>query len=138
MNNFLNIMDMVWETYILSDEGLATLLIIFVIVLKLLINQRITILHLKKTIITIPSEITFLVVGFLLSSLITKYYKKDIRALIAMIMAALIGLIIQYALERVLDDKLSGKWKCTTWFGVIFMYFISIVLYIIIVFGGII
>lgn len=135
----MNIWDkaiLIWEQYIISDEGLATILILFIIVLKLLINQRVTKLHFKKTIVSIPSEITFLVVGFLLSAVLGKHEIDDIRGIIATIWISLVLLVIQYALERYLDDKLSGNWDIVVWGCVIFMYVSTVILYGAVVFGG--
>ncbi len=128
---------MVWDEYIISDEGLATLLIILAISLKLLINRKVTKIHFKKMIVSIPSEITFLVIGFLLSAMLGESYSGEIRGLMAMIVIALIIIIAQYALERHLDDKLSGKIGIRRGACIVFMYIMSIALYYIVVFGGI-
>lgn len=136
MDKILEFIDLVWDKYVVSDEGLATLLIILAIALKLLINRKVTKLHFKKMLVSIPSEITFLVIGFLLSTMITEAYTKGIRAIMAMIVIALFVIVIQYALERYLDDKLSGKLGFGRWFCVIVMCAMSIILYYIVVFGG--
>lgn len=127
---------LIWEQYIISDEGLATILILFVIVLKLLINQKATKLHFKKTIVSIPSEITFLVIGFLLSAILGKHETDNVRGIIATIWISLVLLVIQYALERYLDDRLSGSWDGVVWICVIFMYLSTIILYGAVVLGG--
>ena len=136
METLWNKMALIGARYIISDEGLATILILFIIVLKLLINQRVTKLHFKKTIIAIPSEITFLVIGFLLSSILGKHKIDSIRSIIATIWISLVLLVIQYALERYLDDKLSGNWDGRIWSCVIFMYISTVILYGAVVFGG--
>ena len=136
MNALWDKIVLIWDQYIISDEGLATILILFIIVLKLLINQRVTKLHFKKTVVAIPSEITFLVVGFLLSAILGKHEIDNIRSIIATIWISLVLLVIQYALERYLDDKLSGNWNGGIWGCVIFMYVSTVILYGVVVFGG--
>ena len=54
-----------------TTEGITTSLVVLVLLLRLFINRKTTKLHYKKLLISIPSEITFLVVGFLLSKAIT-------------------------------------------------------------------
>lgn len=137
VKDFGDMLISILKQYVISDEGLATILIIFAIILKLLINQKITRLQFKKTIVAVPSEITFLVIGFVLSSILSKQYIKNIRGLIAIIVIALVILVIQYALERYLDDKLSGSWSGGIWSLVICMYVLTIILYGVVVFGGI-
>lgn len=123
--------------YIVSYEGVATLLVILVIFLKLFINRNVTNLQLKKMFVSIPSEITFLLIGFLMSAIVADTKQDNLKLLMANILGALIVLVIQYALERCLDDKLSGKIKLNIWICIGCMYTASIVLYKIIVFGGI-
>ena len=126
-----------FNKYIISYEGIATLLLILVISLKLFINRSITDLHLKKTFVSIPSEITFLLIGFLMSAIVADTRQENLKLLMVNVLVALIVLVIQYALERWLDDKLSGKIKWNIWICIGFMYTVSIILYKIIVFGGI-
>lgn len=125
-----------WITYILSDQGLPTLLVILTIALKLLINRQVTMLHLKKMLVSFPGELTFLVLGFLLSSMISESKTSNNRSNMALIVVALIALIIQYAIERYLDDKLSGRVKFGRLIGILLMYVMSICLYVKVVFGG--
>lgn len=123
------------NTYIESYEGIATLLIILVIILKLLINRKVTILHLKRMFLSIPSEITFLLIGFLMSAIVADTEQNNLKLLIVYVLCALIVLTIQYALERILYDKLSeNNWKILLCIG--FMYALSLILYKNIVFGG--
>ncbi len=136
MDGLINFFTSVWKDYIRTDEGLATLLIILAIILKLFINRRVTKRHFKRMIVSIPSEITFLVIGFLLSTSIREGYTKDFRDNMALIVMTLIILIIQYALERYLDNKLSGNIGIRRWICVALMYAMSIILYYIVVFGG--
>lgn len=126
-----------YNKYIASYEGVATLLIILAIFLKLFINRNVTKLHLKKMFVSIPSEITFLLIGFLMSAIVTDTQQVNLKLLMANVLEALIVLVIQYALERWLDNKLSGKIKWNIWICIVFMYSASIILYKIIVFGGI-
>lgn len=125
-------------------EGITTALIVLVLLLKLYINRKTTSLHHKKLFISIPSEITFLVVGFLLSKAITiqttstTLRKTDTtpNKTIGGIVVSLIILVVQYAFERWLDDKISGKVNIGLKALIGLMYIISIVLYIVVVFGG--
>lgn len=130
INIFLN-------TYVATYEGIATVLIVFVIFLKLAINRRITIIQFKKTVVSIPSEITFLLIGFLFSAIVGLSDTTKLKLLVVYVIILLFILVIQYALERVLDDKLSGKWKWYIRLCILFMYALSIISYIIIVFGGV-
>lgn len=129
IKNFVN-------TYITSYESIATLLIILVMILKLTINRKITDIHFKKTVISIPSEITFLLIGFLISALVGLKDKTKLNTLVAYFIILLIVLVIQYALERWLDDKLSGTLKWNILLCICIMYCVSILFYVMIVFGG--
>lgn len=130
IKNFVN-------TYITSYESIATLLIILVMILKLTINRKITDIHFKKTVISIPSEITFLLIGFLISALVGLKDKTKLNTLVAYFIILLIVLVTQYALERWLDDKLGGILKWNILLCICIMYCVSVLFYIIIVFGGI-
>ncbi len=136
MDKVWEFLGIVWSEYIISDEGLATLLIVLAISLKLFINHRVTKLHFKKMLVSLPSEITFLVIGFLLSALVRETYNDGIRTIMAIIVIALLIIILQYALERYLDDKLGGKIRFWNWVLIVAMYAASVVLYSIVVFGG--
>ena len=136
MDKECGFLDLLWSKYIISDEGLATLLIVLAIALKLLINCKVTKLRFKKMLVSLPSEITFLVIGFLLSALVRETYNDGIRAIMAIIVIALIIIIVQYAFERYLDDKLGGRIRFWNWVWIILMYLASLVLYYIVVFGG--
>lgn len=135
-NNIVTFLSMVWNTYIISDEGLATLLIVLAIALKLFINRNVTKLHFKEMVISIPSEITFLVIGFLLSAMVRETYNNGIRAIMALIVISLIIIIFQYAMERYLDNKLSGNIGFFSWICIIIMCALSIFLYYMVVIGG--
>lgn len=136
MDRVWEFLGMVWSEYIISDEGLATLLIVLAISLKLFINHRVTKLHFKKMLVSLPSEITFLVMGFLLSAMVREPYNDDIRTIMAIIVFALLILILQYAFERYLDDKLGGEIRFWNWVLIVAMYAASVILYSIVVFGG--
>lgn len=60
------------DIYIVSYEGIATLAIILIMLLKLFINRSVGKLQFKKMMLGIPSEITFLLIGFLLPAMISK------------------------------------------------------------------
>lgn len=123
-----------FQTYLASDEVIATLLIIFVIILKFFVNKRATAIDYKKMIVSLPSEIYSLIVGFLLSSLISNV--EESKTIMAAIIIVLIFLVLQYAAERWLNDKLSGKLKPGIFICILLMYVISFLTYIIVVFGG--
>jgi len=126
----------IWSKYIASYEGIATLLVVFTISLKLLINREVTTLHFKKMIVSIPSEITFLIIGFLLSALVTMSPPRKIEGIMALIVISFIIIVIQYALERYLDNKLSGKLERKAFLWIFCMYILSIILYGVVIFGG--
>ena len=123
-----------FQTYLATDEVIATLLIIFVIILKFFVNKRATAIDYKKMIVSLPSEIYSLIVGFLLSSLISNV--EESKTIMAAIIIVLIFLVLQYAAERWLNDKLSGKLKPGIFICILLMYVISFLAYIIVVFGG--
>ncbi len=136
--NFCNMLKIFLQTYVATGEGLATLLVVFVMLLKLFINRKATAIHYKKTIISIPSEIFSLVVGFLISSMLKTSIPSEKEFLFTIFIIVLIVLVFQYAAERELNDKLSGKLKFSIILWILVMFIVSIVLYIIIVFGGLI
>ena len=129
-----------------TTEGITTSLVVLVLLLRLFINRKTTKLHYKKLLISIPSEITFLVVGFLLSKAITiqaigitvqeSDTTQNIKPTMGGIVLSLIILVIQYAVERCLDDKSSGKIIFGIKLLIVLMYIISIALYSFVVFGG--
>lgn len=126
-----------FNTYNESYERIATLLIILAIFLKLFINRQVTILHFKKTFVSVPSEITFLLIGFLMSAILADTNQENLKLLMANVLLAFTVLVIQYALERWLDDKLSGKISWRVSLCIVLMYAASLILYKNIVFGGI-
>lgn len=137
LNCILSGLKFFWNTYVTSYEGIATILIMLVMLLKVLINQKASALNFKKMLVSFPGELVFLVMGFLFSDMISgKRVESDENSLIASIVIALIILVAQYALERWLDDKLSGTLKKTIWLIIILMYLVSVGFYICTVFGG--
>lgn len=122
--------------FLYTDEGIASIFLILIIIIKLTINQQVTTLRFKRTIVSVPGEITFFVLGLLILEIANTTDIKESRIRIVRIIGGLIILAIQYALERYLGDKLSGKWKWTFLGLVIFMYSLSFILYRIVVFGG--
>lgn len=123
------------EKYIVSYEFISLLLVILIMLLKLVVNQKLTELRIKQMIVSMPSEMIFLVLGFLFSNLITKK-SADNKAIALCIVVALILIIIQYIIESYLHDKLSGKLGFNI-FLILLLYFFSIIFYIIIVYGGV-
>ncbi len=137
LNCILSGLKFFWNTYVTSYEGIATILIMLVMLLKVLINQKASALNFKKMLVSFPGELVFLVMGFLFSDMISgKRVGLDENSLIASIVIALIILVAQYALERWLDDKLSGTLKKPIWLIIILMYLVSVGFYICTVFGG--
>ena len=130
----------IYDTFVVSYEGIATLFVIFMLFLKLLVNRRATAIDRKQMIVSIPSEITFLVIGFIISNIIKNKSQllSDMRmeSNIAIVVISLIILVIQYALERFMDDKLSGKLSAQIKIIIPLMYIASIVLYVKVVYGG--
>lgn len=120
-----------WNTY----EALATLLLILIMLLKIFINDKVTTLRFKKMFVSFPSEIVFLVIGFLFSDMISTRENEinKTNLIVVNIIIALIILVILYAIEKWLDDKLSGKLKKSVIVTIVLMYFFSITLYICIV-----
>lgn len=133
-NNILYELKVIWDTYVTSYEGIATGVIILVMLLKVLINQKASSLSFKKMFVSFPSEVVFLVIGFLFADLISSNTTKaDKNGLVASIVIALILLVIQYAIERWLEDKLSGKLKKGISATIFSMYVVSIIFYICVV-----
>ena len=126
----------VFWNFLISTEGRAILLTLAAIGLKLGFNCTITSLRTKETVISLPGEITLLVIGFLMSAKMSVTNNSGIIQTIGLL--AVIMLMVQYGLERYLDNsnRLSGRWKISTWFLVLTMYLISVVLYAVVVFGG--
>lgn len=120
-----------------STEGISTIVVVLVMILKLYINNQATALNKKTLAVSIPSEITVLVVGFLISAAIADDANKDSSTIIAFIIISLIILILQYSSERFLEGKLSGTWNWRTWTRVVLMYVVSCVWYMVVVFGGV-
>ncbi len=118
-----------WNTY----EGIATIWVIIALAAKLFINNRATILDYKKMVIAIPGEITFLVLGFLLSDMISNSLNgaKNITG----ITVCLLVFIFQLAIERIIKDKLSSLSHGII-FAIIAMYITSIWLYLSTILGG--
>lgn len=121
--------------YIASSEGISTLLILLVMFLKLLINRNATVIDFKRMVYSMPSELTFLVLGFLMSRLIENNEGELLR-IIAIIVITLLVLVLEYALERWLEDKIAGELKISTILCIVFMYVITGILYLYVVFGG--
>ena len=133
----LNALKSFWGTYVVSYEGIATIVIVLIMLLKVLINQKASALNFKKMLVAFPGELVFLVMGFLLSDMISSTSTgTSENNLVASIIIALIILVIQYALERWLDDKLSGKLAVGIMILIVIMYAVAIGFYIGIIFGG--
>lgn len=131
--NIINAFSDFWGTY----EGGATLLVILVLLFKLYVNRKATLIDYKKMFVSIPSEITFLVVGFLLSDLVTAASDADNgQNNYNGILIALVVLVIQIACEKEVNDKLAGKLSLGVKLMILIMYVSCIVLYIWVLRGG--
>ena len=116
------------------DKTVPTVLVVLIILLKLLINQKVTRIKFKESVVSVPGEIVFLVLGFLSGSLIITRDKEAV--IYTLIVISFILLCIVYAVERWIMNKLIGKLK---WYYVaieVLMYLLSSCLYVIVVFGG--
>ena len=118
-----------WSTY----EGIATIWVIIALAAKLFVNNRATSLDYKKMIIAIPGETTFLVLGFLLSDMISNSLNETKN--ITGITVCVLVFIFQLAVERIIIDKLSDI-NFGIVIGIIAMYIISILLYLNAIFWG--
>lgn len=127
-----------WSTYVTSYIGIATIVIILIMILKVLINQKASALSFKKMLVSFPSEIVVLVMGILFADMInSSKTESNENSHLASIVIALIILVAEYAVEKWLDDKLSGKLKKGIFFIIILMYLISVTFYICIIIGGV-
>lgn len=123
-----------------NEQLVATLLIVLVMLLKLFINEKVTENQFKKLVVSIPSEVVVLCIGFLFSANISKSLSgagqsDDIISIL--IPVALILVVCLYAAEKTLDGKLSGTWNWRIWLSVVVMYIFSFALYVVVVFGGV-
>lgn len=125
-----------WNTFIATYEGVATLLLFFVIALKLHTNRKAESIDYKQMIVSIPGEILFLVLGFQISSMIEKGSHDNTQEYLAKFFILLLLLHIQYTIERWSEDKLSGDLSINVKFVILFMYLVSILVYIATVYGG--
>ena len=116
------------------EEAVATIAIFFALMIKLVTSSEETTLRLKKTFISIPSEISFLVCGFLLSLLSTAPNTADARGGLSVLLFTLTVIVLQCRIEHYLNDKLSGRFKFLQWFWTLFTYGISLLLYYFVVF----
>lgn len=121
-----------------SSEGISTLLVILIMLLKLYINNEATLLQKKSLAVSIPSELTVLIVGFLISSAVSDNSSTDYFAVFVLIIISLILLVGLYAAERSLENHLSGKWDKKVWTKVFLMYLFGCGWYLFVVFGGVV
>jgi len=122
-----------------SHEIQSTLLVVLIMLLKLFVNNRATELQKKMVFVSIPGEITVLIVGFLMSANVTNNPDQNNTDISPLILISFILLIWLYVSERYLEDKLSGNWSLRTWGRVILMFVFSGALFYFVVFlGGIV
>lgn len=134
---FSSIFSSLWG-HLCSSEGVSTLLVALIIYLKLYVNNTATTLQKKSLVVSFPSELTVLIMGFLISATISNTPDKNHIALIVLVIISLLLLVHLYASERYLENQLSGSWSWKIWGRVILMYIFSISLYITVVLGGVI
>lgn len=125
-------------TYIFCYEGATTLLVFFILYLKLHLGREALPIDRKEMIISIPAEITILVLGFQLSNIINiPLYKSSNGRNMAEIICSLIFLGFQVVSEREIKDKLSGELESKVVLKIIFMFLLSMCLYVYVIYGGI-
>lgn len=122
-------------SFLSTQEGEATIFLVIVLLLKLFVNIKATALDFKKMIVTIPSEVTILVIGFLMSYIVAPTESSGDIAF-PLMQISLVVLILQLAVEKYVDDKLSGKVGFGRSCLIAIMFWISIGLYIYVLFGG--
>ncbi|MDE5802331.1 MAG: hypothetical protein K2I22_05370 [Lachnospiraceae bacterium] len=127
-----------WDTYIVSNEGITTLLVILILLLKLYVNRRAEAIDYKKMLVSIPGEIIFLVLGFQMSCMIENETKNNSNSVyVSGIVFSLILLVIQYALEKWTEDKLSGNVESKVKVRILIMYILAIFTYFETIYGGV-
>ena len=124
--------------YLSSYECLTTVYVFLVILIKLLVNSEVTPIQLKKIIACFPGEIVFLLIGYLLASIIKKTEESALTQDMIVLGIMLIIIILLYSLEKYLMDKLGGSLSRFILFILVVMYLFAIISYYFIVFGGII
>ena len=124
--------------YLSSYEFLTTVYVFLVILLKLLVNSEVTPIQLKKIIACFPGEIVFLLIGYLLASIIKKTEESALTQDMIVLGIMLIIIILLYSLEKYLMDKLGGSLSRFILFILVVIYVFAIISYYFIVFGGII
>lgn len=127
-----NIINIFGNTY----EVDATILVILVLSFKLYINNTATAIDYKRTFVSIPGEITILVIGFLLSDMITNESDTSTgQRLFTGILISLLVLVIQIAWEKDICNKLTNLGRNSKW-KILVMYAVSVALYLIALKGG--
>ena len=127
-----NIINILGNTY----EVDATILVILVLSFKLYINNTATAIDYKRTFVSIPGEITILVIGFLLSDMITNESDTSTgQRLFTGILISLLVLVIQIAWEKDICNKLTNLGRNSKW-KILVMYAVSVALYLIALKGG--
>ena len=125
-------------TYIYCYEGAATLLVFFILFLKLHLGREVLFIDRKEMIISIPAEIAILVLGFQLSNIINIPLNESTNSKsMTEIICSLIVLGIQVVSEREIKDKLSGKLEFKVVFKILLMFLLSMCLYVYEIYGGI-
>ena len=132
--HFASLVKWLWANK--TSQGISTCLVAFVMLLKLFVNNKATTLQKKTLAVSIPGELTVLIMGFLISSAVSDDTSKDYLSILFLIIFSLILLVILYALERSLEDQLIGKWNLKVWMKIIFMYILGGGFYLLVVFGG--
>lgn len=122
-------------SFLSTQEGEATIFLVIVLLLKLFVNIKATALDFKKMIVTIPSEVTILVIGFLMSYIVAPTESGGDKAF-PLMQVSLAVLIVQLAVEKYVDDKLSGNVGFGRACLIVVMFLVSLGLYSYVLFGG--
>lgn len=119
-----------------SDFWISLIITVIILILKLHLNRRATVLQKKELILTLPGEIEILAIGFLAADI-----SKGTESSAVFLGLFLIGfafLLIQLIAESDLKDQLSGVWNWLMWLKIIGLYLLSLIALILaIVKGGI-
>ena len=122
-------------SFLSTEEGEAAIFVVIVLLLRLFVNIKATAIDFKKMLVTIPSEITILAIGILMPRIVSTTQNNEESAF-SLMLISLVVLIVQVAIEKYVDDKLSGRIGFWNLFWIGFMFLVSILLYNYVLFGG--
>lgn len=122
-------------SFLSTEEGEATVFVVIVLLLRLFVNIKATAIDIKKMLVSIPSEIMILAIGILMPRIVSSDQKSEESAF-PLMLVSLVFLILQVALEKHVDDKLSGRIGFGITCLIVLMFLMSIFLYHYVLFGG--